>query len=486
MANLHSLTPISPRKRNVRSAFAVAAVLSVVQLAAHAAAKPVAPPPSAAADEEFDQRLKVIERKLEIQAEDAQAKAREAATANASEKGFGIRGADGSYEFKLRGLLQADARFFVADPAGAGFNDTFLFRRIEPSFELNLGKLVFFRLQPQFAGDSATTADAYGELRFAPAFAIRAGKFKEPVVLENLQPSGSLEFIERGLPTELGANRDLGVQLQGEWLAGTTTYALGVFNGTPDGRDSVASDTDNRKELAARLFFEPFRNDPGFLQGLGLGVGASQGNKLNAIGATTSAATATANFNNTLPRYRSPGQNTVFTYLLNTTPTAANTVVAAGEHRRISPQAYFYRNAFGQLAEYIESRQDVAIGGVMRGFTHTAWQGLASFVLTGEDASYRGVKPAQPYVPGGEGWGALEIVARYGVLDIDDAVFPAYADPAKSVSEARDAGIGLNWYFSANARAGVNYDETQFTGGNVGGGDRDREQALLARLQVSF
>lgn len=476
----------------MRSALAVAAVLSAAALGLHSfeahAARPVAPPPAGdpAAQEDLDQRLKILERKLEIQAEDAQARAKDTATPAAGEKGFGIKGADGSYELKIRGLLQADARFFVADPAAAGFNDTFLFRRIEPSFELSLGKLVYFRLQPQFAGDSASTADAYGELRFAPGIALRGGKFKVPIVLENLQSSAALEFIERGLPTELGANRDLGVQLQGEVLGGTASYALGVFNGTPDGRDSAAGDTDNRKEVAARLFFEPFRNEPGFLQGLGFGAGASQGNKLNAIGAGTSAATATASFNNTLPRYRSPGQNTVFTYLLNTAPTAANTVVAAGTHARVSPQAYFYRNGFGLLAEYIQSKQDVAIGGATRTFTHSAYQGVASFVLTGEDATYRGVKPANPYVPGGAGWGALEIVARYGVLDIDDAVFPVYADPSKSVSQARDAGVGLNWYFSGNARAALNYDETRFTGGNAGGGDRDREQALFARLQVSF
>lgn len=433
----------------------------------------------------LEQRLKIIERKLEVQNEDAQAKAKESASVSAGEKGFSLKSGDGSFELKIRGTLQLDGRFFIGDPAGASFNDTFIFRRIEPVFEATLGKLVYFKLQPQFAGDTATTADAYGELRFAPAFGVRAGKFKAPLVLENLQPASSIEFVERGLPNELGANRDLGVQLQGELLSGTTTYALGLFNGAPDGRDAAASDTDSRKEAAARLFFEPFHNSPGFLQGLGFGVSGSQGEKLTTP--STSATTSTANFNNTLPRYRSPGQNSVFTYLVNTTaPTAANTVVASGTHTRISPQLYFYRSSFGLIGEWISSRQEVALAGVPATFKNTAWQGLASYVLTGEDASYKGVKPARPWIAGGEGWGALEIAARYGVLNIDDAAFLGYADPVKSVREARDSGVALSWYLTYNARLSASYDVTQFTGGAAGGGDRDTEQALFTRLQLSF
>jgi phosphate-selective porin OprO and OprP len=462
-------------------------VRASIVVAAFIAATPL-PALAASSGEELEQRLKIVERKLEVQKEDADAKAKETAGASAGEKGFGIRNADGTFELKLRGLLQADGRFFVGDPAGQGLNDTFTFRRIEPVFEVTLGKLVFFKLQPQFAGDGASTADAYGELRFAPAFGLRVGKFKEPLVLENLQPASALEFNERGFPTELGANRDLGAQFQGELFGGTTSYAVGVFNGAPDGRDAVASDTDSRKEGAARLFFEPFKAEPGFFQGLGFGIAGSTGEKLNAIGATTAAATSAANYNNTLPRYRSPGQNTVFSYRLSTAtaPTAADTVVASGAHTRYTPQLYFYRGSFGLLGEYIVSKQEVAIGGVTAALEHRAYQGVASVVLTGEDAGFKGpAKPNHPYTPGGEGWGALEVAARYGVLDLDDDAFPVYADPARAVSEARDAGVALNWYLTANVRISADYDETQFTGG-AAGGDRDREQAVIARLQLSY
>jgi phosphate-selective porin OprO and OprP len=460
----------------VRQRFFVPSLVSGAVLAAVATGAP--------AQADVDQRLRVIERKLELQAEAAEAKAPDAVATSVGDKGIAWKNADGSFEFRFKGLLQADSRVFLGDPAGQPLNDTFLLRRVEPVFELTLGSLVFFRLQPQFAGDSASTSDVYGELRFDPALVLRAGKFKAPVSLENLQSSHALAFVERGYPTELAAGRDLGLQLGGELLAGTLVYALAYGNGTPDGRDAAATDTDNRKEVSGRVFLEPFRNTPGFFQGLGVGVAATHGTKLNAVG--SNAATVAGNFNNSLPRYRSPGQATIFTYLVNATaPTAANTVVADGGHARLSPQVYFYNGTFGLLGEQITSAQHVSINGATAKFEHDAWQGVASYVLTGEDASYKGVKPASPWRAGADGYGAVEVAARYGELDIDDAVFPTYASPAASVSAARTAGAALNWYLSGNARIGVDYEATEFTGG-AAGGDRDREQAVLTRFQFQF
>src|SRR3546814_13268014 len=77
---------------------------------------------------------------------------------------------------------------------------------------------------------------------------------------------------------ELGPNRDYGVQLGGSLFDDTLDYAVGVFNGAPDGRDGKQQpESDNRKEIAARLFAEPFQNTPGYFQGLGFHVCCSFG-----------------------------------------------------------------------------------------------------------------------------------------------------------------------------------------------------------------
>ena len=53
-------------------------------------------------------------------------------------------------------------------------------------------------------------------------------------------------------------------------------------------------------------------------------------------------------------------------------------------------------------------------------FTNTAWQLAASWVLTGENASFRGVVPRKSLSLGEGTFGAFELAARYNQLDIDD------------------------------------------------------------------
>ena len=107
-------------------------------------------------------------------------------------------------------------------------------------------------------------------------------------------------------------------------------------------------------------------------------------------------------------------------------------------------------------------------------------------VLTGEDASYRGVvKPAHPFTLDGEGWGAFEVVGRLGRLDIDDDAFPLFADPASAGVSARSWGLGLNWYLTGNLKLVANYTETEFDAAS-GATPREDEKAFFTRTQFSF
>lgn len=464
---------------SVRSSLAIAAaaVIAFTQLPAHAAARPAPQPGPAPApqDDSFDQRLRIIERKLEIQAEDAQAKAKDAPIPVAGDKGFSLKSANGEYELKIRALAQVDGRFFIGDDTAPRFADGFTLRRLRPTFEGSLGKLVGFRLTPEFAGDgsglAASIVDAYIDLKFSPSASVRAGKQKGPVGLERLQSGGAIAFVERGYVTELVPNRDIGVALYGAAFNGTANYTIGLFNGTPDGRDIAGPDADDRHEGAARVFFEPFRNDPGFFQGLGFGVGVTHGTKVTAAGG--------ANQNNALPRYRSPGQNQFFNYVA--------TASANGTHTRYSPQLWFYRGSFGLTSEYASSKQHVQNAGVVKEFENTGYEVTTTYVLTGEDASWTGLKPSAPYVPAGEGWGALEVAARIGSLDVDDEAFTlGFASAAASVTKATSFGVGLNWYLTPNAKFVVDYDQTTFKGGAAANADRPDEKALFTRIQLTY
>lgn len=415
-----------------------------------------------------DQRLRLLERRFEIQQEEALAKAPTTPVVAVGDKGLSVKTPKGDYEFRLRGGLQYDTRGFFDDD-GAPLNDTSLFRRIRPSLEGNLGPLVAFRIVPELADETASLIDATIDVKFDPRWSLRVGKMKGPIGLERLVSWNALAMIERGFPTELAPSREVGAQVFGELAGATVSYALGVFNGAPDGRNGSASDPDNNVEFEGRIFLEPWKNQANALSGFGFGLAASAGEKDGAGNAF-------------LPRYRTPGQNVFFNY--------RSAVTAHGDHVRWTPQAYWYRNAFGLQAEYIESSQELLIPGVANSridLAHDAWQLTGSWVLTGEDAGYRGIaKPDRPFAIGGDGWGAFEVVARYGELDVDDDAFPRYADPATAASRSTAWGIGLNWLLTSNLKLAFNHTHARFDGGAAAGADRSDEKTFFSRVQVAF
>jgi phosphate-selective porin OprO/OprP len=389
----------------------------------------------------------------------------------ASSEGFNLSSEDKAFQIKLRGYLHADGRYFVSDTEQRGTTG-FLLRRARPIVEGSLYGAFDFRLMLDFGGGTATVQDAYLDIRPWKSLRLRAGKYKPPFGLERLQSATQILFIERALPTNLVPNRDIGLQVHGELAEGAFSYAVGAFNGVPDG-GSADANADNSLDVVGRVFSHPFRGtsiEP--LKGLGLGVAVSRGQRFG-----TAAATG-------LAPLRSTAQLSFFSYLAGAS--TAEAVVAQGEHLRLSPQGYYFWGPVGVLAEYVSSAQEVRRGVDNARLRHQSWQAAGYFVLFGGKASFEGVKPTQPLQPSKGTWGALELVARYSTLSVDPDTFPTFADPARSASKANSWGVGTNWYLSSNVRLALNLDGTSFEGGAADGGNRPSETLVLSRFQVSW
>jgi phosphate-selective porin OprO/OprP len=431
-----------------------------------------------------EQQLKVLQRKLELQ-DDAQAAAAPSTPAvKAGPKGFSFGSPDNANVVKLRGVLHFDGRRFLDDvtPATA---DTFLLRRVRPTLEGTLDGIFDFRFTPDFAGGRTIILDAFVAARLAPWATLTAGKFKVPVGLERLSSAGDLRFIERGLPTSLLPNRDLGVQLGGDLAGGAINYSIGYFNGVTDGGSSDASsdiESDTSGDWAARIFFTPFESsDLRALRGLGFGIAGTY------VDSTGSTATTL------LPSYRTPGQQTFFSY--RGTSAESSGTYADGERLRVAPQAYYTNGTFRVLAEYAQLSQDVtratpSSGTRSESLDHSAWQVQLAWFATGEEQSFRGFKPNTVFSPKDGTWGAWELVARYHELDIDDDAFvggaDSFANPDTAASKASAWGVGVNWYLNQNYKFSLNYDVTSFDGGAAAGADRRDEEALFTRFGVNF
>ncbi len=417
----------------------------------------------------LEQDVAVLKRLQEIKKEEDANKAKSTISVTANEKeGFQIKTADNSFKLRVRGLIQADGRVFNENDKKSGNVSNFLIRRGRIIFEGTVASFFDYYIMPDFGNGTSQLTDAFLEYKYFPYAKFKAGKFKAPLGLERLQSDAVANFIELGPTGNVTPNRDIGFQLSGDLFKGSLSYAAGIFNGSVDG-GSTDADINSDKDFIGRIFAHPFKNtEISFLQGLGVGIAGSFGHREG----------------NVLPTYRSTGQNSIFTYGKDT--------LADGSNTRISPQLYYYFKPFGLIAEYVTSEQEwsrvdtVTTTTRHDSFKNSAWQLSTIFVLTGEEASYGGVKPKKPFSIENGDWGAFALTARYGVLDIDDATFTeGYASATSAVTKATNLGAGVSWFLNNNVRVNLNYERTNFDKGATIG-DRKTENVLLFRFQVAY
>ena len=329
-------------------------------------------------------------------------------------EGFFIQTPNGDNRLQIGFIVQADGRFSLDDPLP--ITNTFVMRKARPVFTGRVGKYIDFKVMPELAG-SVVLLDGYFDIRFSPKLRLRSGKDKTPVGYELLIGDAYLIFPERSVVSLLVPNRDVGFQAQGDLAGGKLLYSAGIFNGNPpDGTSAITDvDTNNGKDLAGRIVLMPFRSTktPAHtLNNFGLHLGGSTGNQTGA-----------------LPSFRTSAGQTYFSFPTTTT--------ADGRRNRVTPAVFLYLKGFGGFAEYARTTQEIVTSGVPRKVTNQAWGVTASYVLTGEATSERGVRPDRPFDPAAGTWGAVQVAARYAELTLDRDLFASGIAPAGASRKAQ-------------------------------------------------
>jgi len=247
---------------------------------------------------------------------------------------------------------------------------------------------------------------------------------------------------------------------------GPVEYAVGVFDADAD-NGSTDGDISDHKTGIARIFVHP-------IEGLGIGAAGTYGWEQGTLASPLT------------PTYTTTGGTTFFSYKAGNT-SLMDTVVTSGRHWRASAQGNYYRGPVGVLGEYVRSVQHVGLDGSNDRAVFDAWQGLAQWVITGENASYNSVTPAYPFDPAKGHWGAFDVAARYGELRLaDSSMFDlGFADPTKSAHRARSVGAGVDWFFNKQFRAVLDLDHTWYWLG-AKTGDRPAETSVIGRVQTVF
>lgn len=354
----------------------------------------------------------------------------------------------------LNGRIMYDMSFLnYGDESFAGQE----FRRMMFTAKGKVNDRIAYSAQFDFAGGKVGFRDVYiklGELPFVGGH-LFIGNFAEPTGLDMLTSSKYISFIERAMLTGTQnfrwnsgfqyANHSLLNKHMGIQLAYT-------FNGD---KSAAFIDTDvlAGKNYIGRVYATPFVN--------------KEKNQLVHLG---------INYERR--------DNPTDTYKLSIRPeTHFWTKVSYTDSVDLQNDfgAEIAAN-FGPLsfqAEYELSSQSIGD----ESYNVQGYYAYLSFFLTGEHRPYKNgafgrVKPKTDFCVLENNWGAVELLARYSVMDFSKANGLASFDGA-AVEAVSNVTLGLNWYLNKNARLMYNFIWSDLSTDN-------NYTAHMLRAQVDF
>ncbi len=346
---------------------------------------------------------------------------------------FFLETEDGSFQLRIRGNLHLDTRLYQSENRGSVQNIDI--RRVRIDLQGRIHQRFTFRIQPELSGNPHIR-NAWVDWQLDPSFHLRWGQMKVPFSSSWLTLDNNVNFVERGAASPIYPYFDRGAVVWGELLKGTVTYDLGVFTGVGTDQDVTSGDIDDHKDLAARLFLQPFRNSTNpDLKGLFLVAGGTWGRMSVATPRFETEGYRSANFGAAVWRWRTD-------QTLGTDGRVTDRVAAQiDSRRRLGAEVHYLRGPLAVSSELLEVRYDdvalfhdfnvgstrtthlplLKVGGGVR-----SWSTWASYYLTGEakrleDGGWRTARPEDFFGEGGRG--AWEILARYSRTWSDEALF---------------------------------------------------------------
>ncbi|GEM_PF-6019988 len=314
----------------------------------------------------------------------------------------------------------------IADPmAGIGL------RRLRLTAKGKMSDRLSYKLSVDFGKKKLSIKDAYVDLRLCKRARLRAGNFKEPYRWDVLNSSNRILLPGRPEMTgAFGKVRNAGLMAYGK-LTDMVGYQVGVFRNFNAGAHQVlpidpATGTGGYFISTNRLSLVPLRKERQWLMLAGyfrqqIGQGA---------GYTVKA-----------------GSESMFgPHLVSLKiDTMKNSRWMGGELAASLGPLYF-QSEYILFQGNLNDGSKPQLGG---GYVQMA------YVLTGEHRAlkspFSGVKEIKPAKPWGKdgGWGAWEVVARYGIGNFNSAGLQGGGLTTLSV--------GLNWYPYSRARVMLNY-----------------------------
>lgn len=336
--------------------------------------------------------------------------------------GFFLETSEGDFQLKLGGNLHLDTRLYHASERGAPH--TIDLRRARIDLQGRLFDWLTFRLQPEFVG-TPYIRNAWVDFGMIDALHLQVGQLKVPFSSAWLTRDNNVNFVERASSSPVYPFFDRGMLLWGDPAEGTVLYNVGLFTGAGISADGK-SDLDDSKDLAGRLFLQPFRNLASeVVRGIVLVGEATWGEMSVPTSRYETGGLRSPNFATPIWRWRTE-------QTIGTDGRVTDRVTATVASRmRWGAEAHYLLGPWALSAEYLEVRyDDIATAHVLDvGSTTAVHQSSlerdgavrslsvwSSYYLTGESKTLAngGWKQAKPRRPiGSGGVGAIEALVRY-------------------------------------------------------------------------
>jgi phosphate-selective porin OprO/OprP len=430
----------------------------------------------------LEERVKILEQKLEevqkvtgkVQEQEKIIKEKKASPAFSFWKNdFYLETPDGNFSMRIRGNVHFDVKMY----GGNSKTPTqFDIRRARIDFQGLFWKYIQFRVQPELA-DSPYIRNAWVDYKFRDWLHLRAGQMKPPFSTSWWTLDNNVNFLERGSSTPVYPYFDRGVWLWGDVLNNTLTWNASMWTGAGLDLDYPKGDIDDHKDIVARLFFSPFKNNKGHvLEGLHLCLEGTYSNQ-------------------SIPtsRFETKGMSTqirddkMWKWKTESTTTTAE----IGQRNRWGAELHYIKGPISFSTEYLVTEyKDIDVfnkakttKGLSEDGRITSWSTFVSYFLTGESNTvsnfgWRKPNPKVDFDPVKlKGSGAWEILARYTHTDVSDNLFASNTIGTSTYTILEGAPwtdeytAGVSWTWNPLVRWQLNYTHVTAGGNGLFSGD---------------
>ena len=380
---------------------------------------------------------------------------------NWDDDGFVFSTADDEVTLGIRAMTQLDARIYDPpnqSPVSGGFYNP----RTRVYFEGHFTRPIQYEFSFQNFYDTVQLLDAYINFNYDPRFQIRIGRYKTPFTYEFYRIHvWHLLSPERSLfASNYEGNRRFGLMAWGSVFQQRLEYAVGTF----DSQRNSLQPFNNRQDVMAFLNFKPFynREEGAWLRDLQVGGSVDAGNEdqpLNPAVLRTGLGSPSGAAINSSAAVNSAG-----------VPFLAfnQGVMERGLRALWELHAAYYHGGLSLIAAWDGGYESYALGNAGRPdrIPIGGWFVQAGYIITGETLRDRTlIEPLHPFDlrPGRFGLGAIELTARYSLLDLNSRVFTAgLADPNLWTNRADMTDVGFNWYLNKFVKVYFDWEHAMF------------------------